>query len=361
MCRLLGSIDFRASEEHARSAPSGGVASPLVGVSYVMPVLNDVTHVRAAVESILAQDYAGPVEVLIAARTVDRRHRASWSPTSRPRDAAHARARERGRLDARGPEHRHPRCAVPGRRARRLALDAAAPTTRASRSRRARAHRRRQRRRHHGRPRRDAVRARRRAGVHHEGRPRRLGVPRRRARGPGRDRVPRRASGATALERVGLFDETHQARPGLGAQPPPARDRRHRVVHARARGHLPSALERRAPRPADVLDRPLARRARTPVPGGERHPLLHPAGHGARRRRSASSSASPASCRPPSGRRRGCCSGFVVPAVYLLFVVAATLAYARGRRRRRGALVSRSLAVHTRLVGCRASCSATSR
>ena len=42
-------------------------ASPsLVGVSYVMPVLNDATHVRSAVESILAQDYTGPVEVLIA-------------------------------------------------------------------------------------------------------------------------------------------------------------------------------------------------------------------------------------------------------------------------------------------------------
>ncbi len=41
-------------------------SSPPLGVSYVMPVLNDVTHVRAAVESILAQDYAGPVEVLIA-------------------------------------------------------------------------------------------------------------------------------------------------------------------------------------------------------------------------------------------------------------------------------------------------------
>lgn len=41
-------------------------SSPLLGVSYVMPVLNDATHVRAAVESILAQDYAGPVEVLIA-------------------------------------------------------------------------------------------------------------------------------------------------------------------------------------------------------------------------------------------------------------------------------------------------------
>ena len=42
------------------------VTPPLVGVSYVMPVLNDASHVRAAVESILAQDYAGPVEVLIA-------------------------------------------------------------------------------------------------------------------------------------------------------------------------------------------------------------------------------------------------------------------------------------------------------
>ncbi|GAA1833609.1 glycosyltransferase family 2 protein [Agromyces salentinus] len=40
--------------------------SPLVGVSYVMPVLNDASHVREAVESILAQDYEGPVEVLIA-------------------------------------------------------------------------------------------------------------------------------------------------------------------------------------------------------------------------------------------------------------------------------------------------------
>jgi succinoglycan biosynthesis protein ExoA len=46
--------------------PAASAPSPLVGVSYVMPVLNDATHVHAAVESILAQDYAGPVEVLIA-------------------------------------------------------------------------------------------------------------------------------------------------------------------------------------------------------------------------------------------------------------------------------------------------------
>jgi succinoglycan biosynthesis protein ExoA len=40
--------------------------SPPIGVSYVMPVLNDASHVRAAVGSILAQAYDGPVEVLIA-------------------------------------------------------------------------------------------------------------------------------------------------------------------------------------------------------------------------------------------------------------------------------------------------------
>ena len=38
----------------------------LPGVSYVMPVLNEATHVRAAVDSLLAQDYAGPFEVTIA-------------------------------------------------------------------------------------------------------------------------------------------------------------------------------------------------------------------------------------------------------------------------------------------------------
>jgi succinoglycan biosynthesis protein ExoA len=39
---------------------------PLTGVSYVMPVLNEVTHVRAAVDSLLHQDYEGPFEVTLA-------------------------------------------------------------------------------------------------------------------------------------------------------------------------------------------------------------------------------------------------------------------------------------------------------
>nr|WP_255575339.1 MULTISPECIES: glycosyltransferase family 2 protein [unclassified Cryobacterium] len=38
----------------------------LPGVSYVMPVLNEATHVRAAVESLLAQDYQGTFEVTLA-------------------------------------------------------------------------------------------------------------------------------------------------------------------------------------------------------------------------------------------------------------------------------------------------------
>src|SRR5688500_20323738 len=36
------------------------------GVSYVMPVYNEVDYVEAAVSSILAQDYAGPVELVLA-------------------------------------------------------------------------------------------------------------------------------------------------------------------------------------------------------------------------------------------------------------------------------------------------------
>lgn len=39
---------------------------PLPGVSYVMPVLNEVTEVRSAVQSLLEQDYAGPFEVILA-------------------------------------------------------------------------------------------------------------------------------------------------------------------------------------------------------------------------------------------------------------------------------------------------------
>ncbi len=45
---------------------SNNAAAALPGVSYVMPVLNEVTHVRAAVNSLLDQDYEGPFEVALA-------------------------------------------------------------------------------------------------------------------------------------------------------------------------------------------------------------------------------------------------------------------------------------------------------
>jgi glycosyltransferase involved in cell wall biosynthesis len=38
----------------------------LPGVSYVMPVLNEVEHIEAAVNSLIEQDYAGPFEVILA-------------------------------------------------------------------------------------------------------------------------------------------------------------------------------------------------------------------------------------------------------------------------------------------------------
>ncbi|MEP6479827.1 MAG: glycosyltransferase family 2 protein [Rhodoglobus sp.] len=41
-------------------------ADSLTGVSYVMPVLNEVEHIEAAVLSLVAQDYAGPFEIVLA-------------------------------------------------------------------------------------------------------------------------------------------------------------------------------------------------------------------------------------------------------------------------------------------------------
>lgn len=40
--------------------------SELVGVSYVMPIFNELRYVEAAVESVLAQEYDGPVEIILA-------------------------------------------------------------------------------------------------------------------------------------------------------------------------------------------------------------------------------------------------------------------------------------------------------
>ena len=285
-------------------------SSPLVGVSYVMPVLNDATHVRAAVESILAQDYTGPVEVLIAlgpsidgtgelvadlaardARVRVLENEVGSTPAGLNIGIRAARYPVVVRVDSHSmlPTD-YARVAV-GVLERTGAdnvggiMDARGetPFERRWRSRTRR---------------RSASAARRSTSAAHEGPAETvyLGVFRR-----------------AALERVGLFDETIKRGQDWEL------NRRLRETGGTvwftpelAVTYRPRST-RRAARPADVLDRPLARRARTPVPGGERHPLLHPAGHGARRRRSASSSASPASCRPPSARRRGCCSASSCP------------------------------------------------
>lgn len=44
----------------------GSAADALPGVSYVMPVLNEVEHIEAAVLSLIDQDYEGPFEVVLA-------------------------------------------------------------------------------------------------------------------------------------------------------------------------------------------------------------------------------------------------------------------------------------------------------
>ncbi len=56
-----------ATESHSAADPeSSAVANDLPGVSYVMPVLNEVEHIEAAVLSLTAQDYTGPFEIVLA-------------------------------------------------------------------------------------------------------------------------------------------------------------------------------------------------------------------------------------------------------------------------------------------------------
>lgn len=54
--------------DNTGTSHSSGSADPdsLPGVSYVMPVLNEVEHIEAAVLSLVDQDYAGPFEVVLA-------------------------------------------------------------------------------------------------------------------------------------------------------------------------------------------------------------------------------------------------------------------------------------------------------
>jgi succinoglycan biosynthesis protein ExoA len=46
------------------STPAPGTAAP--GVSVIMPVLNEEHHLADSVDAILASEYAGPIEVVLA-------------------------------------------------------------------------------------------------------------------------------------------------------------------------------------------------------------------------------------------------------------------------------------------------------
>jgi glycosyltransferase involved in cell wall biosynthesis len=50
----------------AQPTSEGAAPGARVGVSYVMPVLNEAPYVRAAVERLLGQDYAGPCDITLA-------------------------------------------------------------------------------------------------------------------------------------------------------------------------------------------------------------------------------------------------------------------------------------------------------
>ena len=59
---MVGSTDYQLDSLD----PMAKQPDTLPGVSYVMPVLNEVEHIEAAVNSLIDQDYAGPFEVILA-------------------------------------------------------------------------------------------------------------------------------------------------------------------------------------------------------------------------------------------------------------------------------------------------------
>ena len=59
---MVGSTDYQLDALE----PMAKQPDTLPGVSYVMPVLNEVEHIEAAVTSLIDQDYEGPFEVILA-------------------------------------------------------------------------------------------------------------------------------------------------------------------------------------------------------------------------------------------------------------------------------------------------------
>ena len=232
---------------------------PQPSVSVIMPILNEERHLRDAVAMILAQDYTGPLEVVLALgpstdRTdevaadlaaADARVRVVANPSGRTPDGLNAaigastrrghRPRRRSRGDPRRLHQRRGCRAAPGRR--------------------------RQRRRSHGRPGHVGLRARRGRAMRSP-----LGVGSARFHTGGEagdaDTVYLGVFRRAALERVGGYDP-HFARAQDWEMNHRIRETgRQGVVHARPQGHLPPPRVRPGPRQAVLPLRPVAPRRR---------------------------------------------------------------------------------------------------
>ena len=180
----------RGPERRGGVRQDGPMISDWPGVTVVMPVLNEETHLEAAVSGVLSQDYPGALEVVLAV-----------GPS---RDATRAIADGLAARDPRvrvvdNPASRTPHALNLGRRRGRARRDRAGRRARDAhrrlrppRGRAARGDRRGERRRRHGRAGLDALRGGRRGGVHDQARPRRQLLPPRGVRGgTRRDGVPR--------------------------------------------------------------------------------------------------------------------------------------------------------------------------
>ena len=344
-------------EHHPETA-----APSLVGVSYVMPVLNDATHVRAAVESILAQDYDGPRRGAHRARS-----RRSTAPTSSSPTSPRAMPRIRVLENEVGST---PAGLNIGIRAAqypvvvRVDSHSMLPTRlRARRGRDARAHRRRQRRRHHGRA---AARPRSSRRSHSRTRRRSASAARRSTsaatRGPPR---PCTSASSAATRSSGSASSTRRSSA--------ARTGSSTVACATTGGTVWFTPELAVTyRPALDASSGSPARCSRPASGAA-------SSHDGSRRRTASATSSRRSWSSASllgllarhrRHRAGGGRGDAVAARSASSIPRRLPALRRRRRRSSPraaaapappALVSRSLAVHTRLVGRRASCSATSR
>jgi len=62
----MGPLGLTATLRIMEATPKQQAAGQPEGVTYVMPILNEVDYVEAAVTSVLNQEYAGPVEIVLA-------------------------------------------------------------------------------------------------------------------------------------------------------------------------------------------------------------------------------------------------------------------------------------------------------